>query len=184
MNSPSEQAVGVRVRDLVRDVVAVCAPEEAVMVDGLLRRSDAEVLARLRRRRGDRDPLGFGLAEIAPLVAPLLWLTLDRAREKLAENLVEVASRGSSALWRRVRWRVRRRRSAPEVIPPLTRDQQRLVHRMVLEAAGEAGLSPDLGRRIADGVVAGLALADPDDQPDERPDEAAEGGPGHVPGER
>ncbi len=161
------------------------------MVDGLLRRSDAEVLARLRRlrrRRGDRDPLGFGLAEIAPLVAPLLWLTLDRAREKLAENLVEVASRGSSALWRRVRRRVRRRRSAPEVIPPLTRDQQRLVHRMVLDAAGEAGLSPDLGLRIADGVVAGLALADPDEQPDEqpdeRPDEAAEGGPGHVPGER
>ncbi|MEV8328237.1 hypothetical protein [Kitasatospora sp. NPDC056731] len=59
---------------------------------------------------------------------------------------------------------------------------------MVLDAAGEAGLSPDLGRRIADGVVAGLALADPDDQPDERPDdqpdEAVEGGPGHVPGER
>ncbi|MEV8328236.1 hypothetical protein [Kitasatospora sp. NPDC056731] len=115
MNSPSEQVVGVRVRDLVRDVVAACAPGEAVMVDGLLRRSDAEVLARLRRlrrrrrRRGDRDPLGFGLAEIAPLVAPLLWLTLDRAREKLAENLVEVASRGSSALWRRVRRRVRRR---------------------------------------------------------------------------
>ncbi|MFD0400947.1 hypothetical protein ACFVHI_23035 [Kitasatospora sp. NPDC127121] len=55
---------------------------------------------------------------------------------------------------------------------------------MVLDAAGEAGLSPDLGRRIADGVVAGLALADPDEQPDERPDETAEGGPGHVSGER
>ncbi|MER6362242.1 hypothetical protein [Kitasatospora sp. NPDC001527] len=179
MTSPSEQIAGVRVRDLVRDVVAACAPEEVVVVDGLLRQSDAEVLARLRRRRGDRDPLGFGLADIVPLVAPVLWLTLERARERIAQNLVEGASRGSSTLWRRML----RRRSAPEVIPPLSRDQQRLVHGMVLDAGGEAGLSPDLARRIADGVVAGLVLADPDEEPGE-PREGAEAVPGDAPGER
>ncbi|GAA1406795.1 hypothetical protein GCM10009639_55020 [Kitasatospora putterlickiae] len=168
----SEQMAGVRVRDLVRDVVAACAPEEVVIVEGLLRQSDAEVLARLRRRRGERDPLGFGLAEIVPLVAPLLWLTLERARERIAQNLVDGASRGSSTLWR---W-MRRRPPVPEVIPPLTRDQQRLVHTMVLDGAAEAGLSPDLAQRLADRVVAGLVLADPD-EPQGRPrGEVEEGG--------
>ncbi|MFJ8444229.1 hypothetical protein [Kitasatospora griseola] len=158
---------GVLIRDLVRGVVADCAPEETVVVDGLLRHSDAEVLARLRRRRGDHDPLGFGLSEIAPLVAPLLWLTLDRAREKLAETLVEGASRGSASLWRRFL----RRGSSHDVIPALTRAQQRLVQEMVLDAAAEAGLPPDRARRIADGVVAGLALAELEGDGDGGPEE-------------
>ncbi|MEU2872804.1 hypothetical protein ABZ769_26940 [Streptomyces olivoreticuli] len=148
---------GVLIRDVVRSVVAACAPEETVVVEGLLRYSDAEVLARLRRRRGDRDPLGFGLAEIAPLVAPLVWLALDRAREKLAGALVDGAARGSALVWRRVL----RRGSSPDVIPALTRAQQRLVRQMVLDAAAEAGLPAEQARRIADGVVASLALAEP-----------------------
>ncbi|MFB6891308.1 hypothetical protein ACFCX4_18610 [Kitasatospora sp. NPDC056327] len=172
MSSTSEQMTGVRVRDLVRDVVAACAPGEVVIVEGLLRQSDAQVLARLRRRRGERDPLGFGLAEIVPLVAPMLWLTLERARERIAQNLVDGASRGTATLWQRMR----RRPPVPEVIPPLIREQQRLVHTMVFDAAVEAGLSPDLARRIADGVVAGLVLADPDEPQDRSAEQAEEDG--------
>ncbi|MGC0318179.1 hypothetical protein [Kitasatospora acidiphila] len=127
------------------------------MVEGLLRYSDAEVLARLRRRRQGRDPLGFGIAEVAPLVAPLLWLTLDGARKKLADALVDGAARGSASLWRRLL----QRKSKPDVIPALTREQQAMVKQMVLDAAAEAGLSTQKAKRIADGVVAGLALAEP-----------------------
>ncbi|MER5807885.1 hypothetical protein ABT143_06770 [Streptomyces sp. NPDC002033] len=148
---------GVRIRDVVASVVAACAPEETVVVEGLLRYSDAEVLSRLRRRRGDRDPLGFGLAEVAPLVAPLVWLTLDQARERLAQAMVDGASRGSASVWQRVL----RRRPAPAVIPALTPAQQRVVHRMVLDAAARATLPDEQARRIADGVVAGLVLSDP-----------------------
>lgn len=131
------------------------------MVEGLLRYSDAEVLARLRRRGHGRDPLGFGLADVVPLVAPLLWLTLESARQRLADAAVDRAARGSASLWRRVR----RRKAQPEIIPPLTREQQAMVRQMVLDAAAEAGLSPSRARRIADGVVAGLALAEPGESP-------------------
>ncbi len=141
----------------MRAVVKDCVPEEAVVVEGLLRYSDAQVLARLRGRRQGRDPLGFGLAEVAPLVTPVLWLTLEAARQRLADAVVDGAAHGSASLWRRLL----RRRSTPELIPPLTRAQQALVQRMVIEAAAEAGLSQQRARRIADGVVAGLALSEP-----------------------
>ncbi|TQS23051.1 hypothetical protein FLX08_06360 [Microbispora hainanensis] len=144
-------------RDVVRKVVADCAPEETVVVEGLLRYSDAEVPARLRRRRHGRDPLGFGLDDVVPLVTPLLWLTLESARQKLTDAAVDQAARGSVSLWRRIR----RRKAEPATIPPLTREQQALVKRMVLDAAAEAGLSESRAKRIADGVVAGLALAEP-----------------------
>jgi hypothetical protein len=137
LSEQSEQADGVLVRDVVRAVVKDCAPEEAVVVEGLLAYSDAEVLARLRGRRRQRDPLGFGLAEVAPLVTPVLWLTLEGARQRLADAVVDGAAHGSASLWRRLL----RRRSNPEVIPALTRAQQALVQQMVIEAAAEAGLS-------------------------------------------
>ncbi len=127
------------------------------MVEGLLRYSDAEVLTRLRRRRQGRDPLGFGVADVVALVTPLLWLTLESARQKLADAAVEGAARGSVSLWRRIL----RRKAEPEVIPALTREQQAMVRQMVLVAAVEAGLSQGRAKRIADGVVASLALAEP-----------------------
>jgi hypothetical protein len=148
---------GVLIRDVVRRVVADCVPEEVVVVEGLLCYSDAEVVARLHRRGHGRDPLGFGVAEVVPLVAPLLWLTLDSARKKLADAVVDGAARGSASLWRRLL----RRRSEPAVIPALTREQQVMVRQMVLDASAEAGLSEQRARRIADGVVAGLVLAEP-----------------------
>ncbi|MBP2056413.1 hypothetical protein J2Z21_009431 [Streptomyces griseochromogenes] len=133
------------------------------MVEGLLRYSDAEVLARLRRRRQRRDPLGFGFSEVAPLVTPVLWLALDGARKRVADAVVDSAAHGSASLWQRIL----RRRSKPEVIPVLTRAQQALVKEMVLDAAVEAGLSQQRAKRIADGVVAGLALAEPGEVRDE-----------------
>ncbi|MFE6055087.1 hypothetical protein ACFQ6N_30420 [Kitasatospora sp. NPDC056446] len=157
MNAPMNSTAGILIRDVVQSVVAACAPEESVVVEGLLQYSDADVLARLRRRRRGRDPLGFGLAEVVPLVTPVLWLTLDSARTKLADAVVDGAARGSASLWRRIL----RRGSKPEVIPALTREQQLMVNQMVLEAAAEAGLPPQRAKRIADGVVAALALAEP-----------------------
>lgn len=127
------------------------------MVEGLLHYSDAEVLARLRRRGHGRDPLGFGLADVVPLVAPLLWLVLESARQKLTDAAVDQAARGSAALWRRIR----RRKAPPEIIPPLTREQQAMVRRMVLDAAAEAGLPESRAKQIADSVGAALALTKP-----------------------
>ncbi|MEV7025244.1 hypothetical protein [Kitasatospora sp. NPDC093558] len=137
-------------------MVADVAPEETILVEGLLRYGDAEVLARLRGR-GRRDPLGFGVADIVPLVTPLLWLTLESARQKLADAAVDGAAKGSVALFRRLF----RRTAEPEVIPALTREQQVLVRGMVVDAATQAGLAPELVGQLADGVVARLALAEP-----------------------
>ncbi|MER5480830.1 hypothetical protein ABT026_28215 [Streptomyces sp. NPDC002734] len=147
---------GALVRDLVREVVADCAPEETVVVEGLLRYSDAQVVARLRRRRHGRDQLGFGIEDVVPLVAPVLWLTLEVARQRLAEAAVIRAERGLASLWRRVL----RRGTEPEAIPPLTAEQRTMVERMVLDAAAEAELPADRARRIADRVAAALPAAE------------------------
>ncbi|WP_432924996.1 hypothetical protein ACQPZZ_31300 [Microbispora sp. CA-135349] len=157
MDTQPECSAAVLVRDVVRRVVADCAPEETVVVEGLLRYSDAEVLSRLRRRRHTRDPLGFGLNDIVPLVAPLLWLTLESARQKLADAAVKQAARGSVSLWRRIR----RRKAKPEIIPPLTREQLAMVRQMVLDAAAEAGLPARRAKQLADNVSAALVLSEP-----------------------
>src|SRR5437879_4790292 len=66
----------VRVRDVVREVVAEIAPTELALVDGLAQFDDATAVRRLRPRGGRREPLGFGLGEILALVTPVVWLAL------------------------------------------------------------------------------------------------------------
>jgi hypothetical protein len=156
LGAAPRQAPGVLIRDLVRQVVLETAPEETVVVEGLLQYSDAQVLTRLRRRWKQRDPLGFGVDEVAVLVTPVVWLALDKARDRLADTVVDGAARGSRSLWRRIR----HRHPQPAVIPPLTPDQQRMVRQVVLDAAAEAGLSGHRSGQIANGVVARLALAE------------------------
>ncbi|MEK8143418.1 hypothetical protein NKH18_18810 [Streptomyces sp. M10(2022)] len=49
---PGDDRPSVRVRDLVRSVIAALAPEELPLVDGLRRFDDATVVRRLRGRAG------------------------------------------------------------------------------------------------------------------------------------
>jgi hypothetical protein len=156
--------VGSRIRDIVPEVVAACAPAETVIVDGLLDLDDDAIVRRLEgRRRDPEDPLGYGAADVAVLVTPVLWLTLEKVREKLAEVAADGAARGAGAVLRKVL----HRKTPPHTVPPLHPGQKAMVLEMVVAAVVAAGLDDALAVRIGDGVVRRLALAEPD--PDAAP---------------
>lgn len=70
---------GTAIADVVRDIVAEVAPAELPVAEGLRRLGDDGAVRRLVRRRWRREPLGFGLGEVVPLVTPVLWVALDEA---------------------------------------------------------------------------------------------------------
>ncbi|MGW1587470.1 hypothetical protein [Streptomyces sp. NPDC002386] len=153
----------VRVRDVVRDVVAETAPEELPVVAGLAHLDDAAVLRRLERGgRGRPDPLGFGLGEITVLVAPVVWLVVDQAARQIGSAAAESTTAGLRSLLRR---RFRRGSSAVTV-PPLTPGQLAEVHRRISETAGRRGLAQERAESLADAVVARLALIAPEERTD------------------
>ncbi|MEW1659970.1 hypothetical protein [Streptomyces sp. NPDC093707] len=166
-------ADGVRIRDVVRDVVARLAPEEMPVVTALAGLDEDVALRRLRRGGRREDPLGFGLGEVAALVAPVVWVALDGAVRRIGDAAGEGAAKGMRSVARRLF----RRRSAPAVMPTLTREQLGQVWQLVLETAGQRGLSAQRATTIADAVVARLALTapDPDTQRLAGPDDPANG---------
>ncbi|MEV6081776.1 hypothetical protein AB0L80_42925 [Streptomyces sp. NPDC052069] len=142
-----------RVRNLVREVIADQAPDELTLLDGLFEVDDDTVVRRLTGHGNRREPLGFGMGEIAVLITPVVWLALDQA----ARRLVDISVTGTSD---RLRQLFRRGRP-PVAMPPLTREQLNEVRRLVLEIAGQRGLPAERATAIADAVVTRLALADP-----------------------
>ncbi|MEU0566825.1 hypothetical protein ABZ297_15735 [Nonomuraea sp. NPDC005983] len=140
---------------MVRDVVAGVAPEELVLVDGLAGLDDDAVMRRLGRRGGRREPLGFGLGEVAVLVTPVVWLVVDEAARRFGSAVGEDAAKGTKAVLRKLL----RRPAAAVVVPDLTREQLAGVHQQVVETAVKHGLEDSRARLIADAVAGRLALA-------------------------
>ncbi|MFB8024326.1 MULTISPECIES: hypothetical protein [unclassified Streptomyces] len=161
-------------RDLVRSVVRAVAPDELPLVEGLCRFDDATVTRRLSRKDGRREPLGFGIGEVAALVTPVVWLVLDGMAQQIATS-------ATNTLTERVTGRMRRltRRSAPPaVVTELTREQMARVRAQVLAAARQRGFPAERGEELADAVVARLVLSDESDTPaPPTPDPPAEPGP-------
>ncbi|WP_211591415.1 hypothetical protein [Microbispora sp. H10836] len=159
----TRKAGGTRVLDVVRDVVAEVAPEELVLVNGLAGLDDDAVMRRLGRGGGRREPLGFGLGEVAVLVTPVVWLVVEETARQMGSAAGEGAAKGTKAVLRRLT-----RRPAPAVdVPDLTREQLAGVHRQVVETAVKHGLEDSRARLIADAVVGRLALAAPGGDADE-----------------
>ncbi|MFF2780584.1 hypothetical protein ACFVU3_37505 [Streptomyces sp. NPDC058052] len=159
-----------RVRSVVREVVAEVAPAELVLVDGLAQFDDATAVRRLGGSGGRREPLGFGLGELAALVTPVVWLVLDQTARKLAESAVDSSLSGTRS-WLR---RMRRRTEEPLAIPPLTTEQLAEVRTRVVETASRRGLSAEEAEAVADAVVARLAIAATESPPARREGPAGE----------
>ncbi|MFD7985634.1 hypothetical protein ACFV4M_19990 [Kitasatospora indigofera] len=152
---PEEARAGEPVRDVVRSVIAALAPEELPLVDGLRRFDDATVVRRLNGRSRRREPLGFGIGEVAALVTPVVWLVLDGVAQRMVSATVDRAAQGAAGALRRLL-----RRPAPAAqVPPLTREQLAEVRALVLAAAGQRDFPPERAAEIADAVVGRLALS-------------------------
>lgn len=154
------------IRQVVHDVVADAAPEELPVLAGLGRLDDDEALRRLTRRRRPREPLGFGLDEVATLTTAITWVAVQESVKRIVDPAADSVSRQVGARLRRLF----RRPSLPPTVPTLTRAQLAEIHRRVLELAEQNGLDADRASVLADRVVARLTLGGtPDtDQSDER----------------
>ncbi|XQE77890.1 hypothetical protein ACN24L_02450 [Streptomyces microflavus] len=147
------------VRDLVRSVVASVAPEELPLVEGLCRFDDVTVTRRLGRKDGRREPLGFGIGEVAALVTPVVWLVLDGVAQHMVDTTVTHTSQGVRGVMRRLL----RRPASVAAVSALTRNQLVQVRALILAAAQQRGLPAERADEIADAVVARLALSDESD---------------------
>lgn len=144
----------VRVRDVVRAVVADVAEAELPVVDGLASFDDDTVVRRLRGRGRRRERLGFGWDEIATVATPVVWLTVDQAARQLGTAAGKGASKGLGAVLRRLF-----RRPSPEVtVPPLTPQQCAAVRAHVLAVAAERGVKGRRAEELADAVYVKLSL--------------------------
>lgn len=148
-----------KVRDVVREVVAEQAAHELPLVDGLRELDDERVIRILLGRGPRREPLGFGLAEAAALVTPVVWLVLDQA----ARRGVDAATDGLMDRGRAVLRRVLRKSPAPEPreLVELDRDELALVRTRILEGAAGQGIGSEQAEVLADSVVARLATEGP-----------------------
>ncbi|UQA97041.1 hypothetical protein [Streptomyces halobius] len=145
----------VQVRDVVRDVVAEHAAHELPLVDSLRQFDDDRVIRTLARRGRRREPLGFGYAEAAALVTPVVWLVLDQAARRGVDAATERLMRRGRTRLRRL---LRRAPGTPDrVLIELARDELALVRTHILERATERGIDRREAEALADGVVARLA---------------------------
>ena len=140
----------VKVVDVVRQVIADTAPAELPLVDSL-GSADGKGAARLlARRKRRREPLGFGLGDVAVLITPVAWVAVDEAARHGTDGVLA----GLRALFGRIF-----RKPAPRVLAvPLPPDQLKRVHARVLGLAAQAGLEAGQAETLADRVVAKLVL--------------------------
>ncbi|MEU6578661.1 hypothetical protein [Streptomyces sp. NPDC046805] len=142
-------------RDVVRDVVGEVAPDELILVEGLFVVDDETALRRLSSRGQRREPLGFGLGEIAALVTPVVWMALDEAAHQIVSATVGAAGRRSGTWLRRI---MRRPVAAPRILPPLAPEQLEAIRVRVVELAGESGMESPQAQALGERVVARLVL--------------------------
>lgn len=142
------------VREVVRDILAEQAPQEARLLDGMVSLSDRQITRVFCRSRTRRDPLGFGAAEVVALVAPVVWVVVNEVAQRSAASAVDGASRWGSAWWRRVRGLP----DQPAEVPALSSGQLEDVRRKVIERAQASGMEAG----AADAVVARLATSSGD----------------------
>ncbi|MET8824428.1 hypothetical protein ABZX40_07700 [Streptomyces sp. NPDC004610] len=146
---------GPSVRQTVRKIVAGQAPQELALLDGMAALDDREITRVLRRSRERRDPLGFGVTEVAALITPVVWLVVSEVAQRGAAAAVDGAGRKGLALLRRLRGEP----SPPLEVPALSPEQLAAVRGKVLARALAADLEPDRAESLADAVVSGLAIA-------------------------
>lgn len=161
MGSEIQPSPGRPVRDVVREVVTKLAPDELPLLEGLLELDDTTVFRRPEGHGQRREPLGFGVGEVAVLVTPVVWVALDQAARRYSEHIADgIWVRSGRALRR-----LSRRSGPPPEVPPLSHEQLADVKRVVLEVSKQRGLSSQQAEDVANAVVTRLFLSDPPEAP-------------------
>lgn len=157
------------IRDLVREVVAECAPQELPLVDSLRTLDDDEVIRTLTWRGQGREPLGFGYAELTALVTPVVWVVLDQVSRRTIDVATDSVITQSRARLRRL---MRRRTVPNQVLPVFTPAELTVLRAHILENAAGRGIALQDAEALADSVLARIAAGTrPSPPPSETPAE-------------
>ncbi|WP_202533159.1 hypothetical protein [Streptomyces sp. SID3212] len=163
---------------MVRDVVAERAAHELPLVDGLRELNDERVVQVLSGGGRRREALGFGYAEAATMITPVVWLVLDQVARRGVDAVTDAVTDSAVRRSRRGLRRLLRRGSAdePRTLTELDRAQLAAVRARVVERATAQGISGEQAKALADSVVARLATGDPAPDAPDAPDASASAG--------
>ena len=158
----------VLLRTVVRDVIAELAPDELPFIDGLDGLEDKEVARRFARGEKD-EALAFGATQLAEMLSPVVWITLDEAARRFGEKSADVTARGIRGVIRKVL----HRHAEPVRVPLLSSEQLAWVRESIVQSSKERRISEKRADEIANAVVARLALP-----PERKPDPGTPGSEG------
>lgn len=143
------------IRDIVRSVIASQASRELPYFTRLARTGDSWVLWRLRHRRGRDEPLGFGLGEMATLITPVVWVTLNEAAREFGSAAGDGIFAGARGLFRRLV----RRKPRLAAVPPLTEEQRERIRDAVRQELLDRKFGKQRAADIANAVFHELSVA-------------------------
>lgn len=147
--------------EVVLEVVMRVAPEEQPALRalaGLPQDRIGQVLAHGTRRD---DPLGFGMGEVAVVVTPIVWATVQQVVNQAATSAVDGAGSRIRA-WVRRRLHRDGRTTAP--LPHFDPAQLDTVRSLVLEQAARAGMDHDRAELLAFRLVERLSASESGEQ--------------------
>jgi hypothetical protein len=144
--------------DVVRDVIADVAPDELAVAEGLRRLDPDTVRRRLLRRREPREPVGFGLGVVVPLMTSVSWIAIDEVVRHGVDEASDTLMRRLGGAVRGFFRRLLRRPASEVTVPPLQPDQLAAVTRKIQQLAPAYGLSTEQAEALSERVVARLVL--------------------------
>jgi hypothetical protein len=139
-------------------VVAEVAPDELAVAEGLRRLDPDSVRRRLLRRREPREPVGFGLGVVVPLMTSVSWIAIDEVVRHGVDEASDSLMRRLGAAVRGFFRHLLRRPASEVTVPPLQPDQLAAVTRKIQQLAPAYGLSAEQALALSERVVARLVL--------------------------
>ncbi|SEB55558.1 hypothetical protein SAMN04490356_0537 [Streptomyces melanosporofaciens] len=148
------RAMAASVRGIVTPLIAEHVPHERELLE-YVQPLDDDAITRLFTRPDSDELLGFGVAEVASLITPVVWLVVN-------EFVTRGAGVAADGFFARIRARFSRtpaRGTGVAVDPvPLTPEQQKAVYQRVYDEACLRGLEEAAAKQLGEAVVARLAM--------------------------
>jgi hypothetical protein len=151
------------IRDLSRDMVVMTAPEELPLFQGISTAYASNPKQTLQGQKPRDEDLGFGLAEAAILLTPVVLDTMkdvvlflaDEIAKSVKDESAEVVSSGVKKLFKKYALAD----SSASQTPALTHGQLSQVRQIVLEKARLLALPEEQAGLLADSIVGSLVAA-------------------------
>ncbi|MFD9739504.1 hypothetical protein [Umezawaea sp. NPDC059074] len=145
----------VSVHDLAKRVVEAVAPGELASFEPVAAPYlDHPARAERRLRRGDDDPLGFGLGDAVEMVTPVVALVSGSVITALSDGFGEAVKGGVGKVFRKLT----KRRAVEAPVRAWSEDELAKVRATALVRAKALGVREAKAEALADAIVVALLL--------------------------